>query len=127
MFDKIIAVDFDGTLAYGTYPQIEKPNLKLIHWLKEQKKNGCKLILWTMREDENLERAVKFCSAYELEFDAINDNLESMKKTYGNNPRKIFCDYYIDDTHFTSEYLIHKTKIETEKEVQRINRRTCIF
>ena len=32
-----------------------------------------------------------------LEFDAVNDNLEEMKQIYGNNPRKIYADWYIDD------------------------------
>jgi hypothetical protein len=32
-----------------------------------------------------------------LEFDAINDNLPEIVEMYGNNSRKITCDYYIDD------------------------------
>lgn len=33
----------------------------------------------------------------ELVFDAINDNLPEIVEKYGNNSRKITCDYYIDD------------------------------
>jgi uncharacterized protein YpuA (DUF1002 family) len=50
-----------------------------------------------MREDEKLTEAVEFCKTLGIEFDAINDNLEHMKKFYRNNPRKIFANYYIDD------------------------------
>ena len=116
MENKIIAVDYDGTLAYGSYPECGKPNMGLIEWLKECRKNGCKIILWTMREGKYLDAAVEWCKGYGLEFDAINDNLPEMKEKYQNNPRKVFCDYYVDDTHFTSEYLIRKATIESKKE-----------
>ena len=42
-------------------------------------------------------RAVEFCRCYGLEFDAVNDNTEELKRAYGTNPRKIGADYYIDD------------------------------
>ncbi len=32
-----------------------------------------------------------------LEFDAVNDDLSEIIEQYGNNSRKITCDYYIDD------------------------------
>ena len=114
MENKIIACDFDNTLSYGVYPQCGNPNLKLIEWLKKCQKNGCKLILWTYREGKTLETAVQWCKGYGLKFDAINENLPEMIEKYGNNCRKIGCDIYIDDTHFTSEFLIKKTKVETE-------------
>lgn len=116
MENKIIAVDFDGTLSYGSYPECGNPNNRLIEWLKECRKNGCKVILWTMREGKTLENAIRWCKDFGLEFDAINDNLDEMKEKYQNNPRKVYCDYYIDDTHFTSEYLIKKTKVEVERD-----------
>ena len=113
---KILAVDFDGTLSYGSYPECGNPNRRLIEWLIECQKNGCKIILWTMREGKYLDYAIKWCADFGLYFDAVNDNLEEMKQKYNNNPRKVFCDYYIDDTHFTSEYLIKKTTIEAKTE-----------
>ena len=48
----ILAIDFDGTLSYGNYPECGKPNMRLIEWLKDRKANGDKLILWTCRHDE---------------------------------------------------------------------------
>lgn len=42
-------------------------------------------------------RAVEFCRCYGLEFDAVNDNTEELKRAYDTNPRKIGADYYIDD------------------------------
>lgn len=116
----IYAVDFDGTLSWGQYPACGKPNIGLIEFLKKKKKDGNKLILWTMREDKPLENAIEWCKEYGLVFDAVNDNLPEMIEKYGSNPRKVFCDFYLDDNHFTSEYLIRKTTIEKEKRKARI-------
>lgn len=109
----IYAVDFDGTLSYGEYPLCGKPNTRLIKWLKERQENGDKLILWTCRHDRPLDEAVKWCEEQGLVFDAVNENLPEMIEKYGET-RKIGCDYYIDDTHFTSDFLIKKT----EKQIQ---------
>lgn len=94
---KIIAVDFDGTLCYSNWPDLGEPNVRLIEYLKSFRKTGNKLILWTCRAGEALDRAVSWCREHELEFDAVNDNLPEIVALYGNNSRKITCDYYIDD------------------------------
>ena len=93
----IIAVDFDGTLCYSNWPELGEPNRPLIEYLINQKRSGNKLILWTCRAGEALEKAVSWCRDHQLEFDAINDNLPEVIEMYGNNSRKITCDYYIDD------------------------------
>ena len=94
---KIIAVDFDGTLSFGERPDVGEPNTPLITYLKDWKRTGNKLILWTCRAGESLELALSWCGEHELEFDAVNDNLPEIVELYGNNSRKITCDYYIDD------------------------------
>ncbi|MFQ9816840.1 MAG: hypothetical protein ACLRX3_01665 [Subdoligranulum sp.] len=91
------AVDFDGTLCENTYPEIGAPNLPLIDKLISRRRLGAKVILWTCREGELLTRAVEFCRCFGLEFDAVNDNTEELKRAYGTDPRKIGADYYIDD------------------------------
>ncbi len=93
----ILAVDFDGTLSYGEWPEVGPANHGLIEYLKERKFLGDKLILWTCRAGEALDRAVSFCQDNGLEFDAINDNLPEITQKYGNNSRKVSCDVYIDD------------------------------
>ncbi len=94
---QIMAVDFDGTLCFSEWPALGEPNTALIEYLKEWKRCGNKLILWTCRAGEALDRAVSWCMEQDLEFDAINDNLPEIVEKYGNNSRKITCDYYIDD------------------------------
>lgn len=95
--NKIIAVDFDGTLCRAIWPDVGTPNLKLISELIQRQRNGDKIILWTCREGIALENAIKWCKEYNLVFDAINDNLAEQVNLYGNNSRKISCDVYIDD------------------------------
>lgn len=93
----IIAVDFDGTLCHSKWPDVGEPNISLIEYLKMQKSEGNKIILWTCRDGEALEKAITWCREYGLEFDAVNDNIPEIIEFFGGNPRKITCDYYIDD------------------------------
>lgn len=96
---KIIGVDFDGTLAHtkGIYPNIGEPITEIIDYILSEQKKGAYLVLITMRENEELDMAVEWCNNYGIVFDAVNDNLPHMKKFFNNNPRKIFCNEYLDD------------------------------
>ena len=58
---KTIAVDFDGTLCYSEWPDCGPPNLALIAYLQEWRRNGNKLILWTCRAGDALSKAVEWC------------------------------------------------------------------
>ena len=93
----IIAVDFDGTLCENCWPDIGEPNYELIDHLVYCHYQGAKLILWTGREGELLEKAVAWCEERGLFFDAVNDNIPETIKEYGNNCRKVSADIYIDD------------------------------
>ena len=44
-----------------------------------------------------LDKAVSWCRAHGLRFDAVNDNLPEHVRKYGNNCRKVFADEYWDD------------------------------
>lgn len=100
----IYAVDFDGTLCESKFPEIGDANISLIKHLIKTKSKGNKLILWTCRVGDKLQEAVKWCEDRGLVFDAVNDNLPEMIEHWGNNPRKVFADVYIDDK------AIHKHK-----------------
>ena len=41
---KTIAVDFDGTLCFSSWPELGEPNTPLIEYLKQWKSEGNKLI-----------------------------------------------------------------------------------
>jgi hypothetical protein len=95
---RIIAVDFDGCLCENAWPEIGKPNVELIERLKaSQMWGGDKLILWTCREGESLAKAVEWCKARGLVFDAVNENLPERIEQYGGDSRKVSADLYLDD------------------------------
>lgn len=94
---KIIAVDFDGTLCINDYPNIGNPNIALIQYLKFRKSCGDKLILWTCRSGDDLEKAVDWCEWHGLYFDAVNNNLPESIELFGSDTRKVFAHLYIDD------------------------------
>ena len=107
----IYAVDFDGTLCEENWPDIGAPNLTLIEFLKKTRKEGGEVILYTMREGAKLDEAVKWCKNHGLYFDAINDNLPRIKALFGNNPRKVFANFYIDD-HNVFDFFYTKNGID---------------
>jgi hypothetical protein len=109
-----IAVDFDGTLAYGAWPFINersKWNDILARWLVRQRDtNGDTLLLWTCRENyggvnypdgEYLDMAVAYCGEHKLFFSGINVSKGETVGEYqlgsGRFGRKIVADVYIDD------------------------------
>lgn len=106
---EIIAVDFDGTLCENRWPEIGKPNMLLISYLKTRQKDGDKLILWTCRTNERLMDAVNWCNdEHGLYFDEINENIDSVKYLFGNDAKKIYADVYIDDkasNHLTMPFI----------------------
>ncbi len=59
MKNVIIAVDFDGTLCHGNWPDIGEPNIRLINKLLKLQRKGYKIILWTCREGEPLHQAIE--------------------------------------------------------------------
>lgn len=93
----IWAVDFDGTLCENKFPEIGEPNNRVISYIKNRRKDGDKIILWSCRIGKQLQDAVDWCKDQGLEFDAVNDNLPETVKAFGNNCRKIFANYYLDD------------------------------
>lgn len=94
---QVIAVDFDNTLALTDYPTILKPNEPLIRYLINQRRQGTKVILWTCRCGDDLDAAVEWCAQQGLMFDAVNDNIPEAVATFGDNSRKIYADFYVDD------------------------------
>ena len=95
--NKVIAVDFDGTLCKSAWPDIGEANDGPIEWLKDCRKNGDKVILYTCREKELLTAALMWCMRRGLEFDAVNRNLPERIEQYGVDCRKISADIYLDD------------------------------
>lgn len=95
----IIAVDFDGTIVEHRYPEIGAEIPFAIETLKlMQTELKHILILWTVREGDLLEAAIKFCRERGLYFYAINQNEPGSRSI--NQPRKLMADMFIDDRNF---------------------------
>ena len=92
--NKIIAVDFDGTIVTHMYPAIGKevPNcFKVLTKLQEQ---GTLLILWTTRSGKELQEAVDYCASKGITFWGINRN--PLQAEWTDSP-KAYAPIYIDD------------------------------
>lgn len=101
---RIVAVDFDCTIAVNdAYPFAGRPNMTAIKILREYRRRGNKLILWTCRVGEALQNALDMCAEHGLEFDAVNDNLASATRAWRERypgiamSRKVYAEMYIDD------------------------------
>lgn len=103
--DRLIAVDFDGTLCEDCYPEIGSANIGLIALLRAVQRRGARLILWTCRSGERLEEAVEWCREQGLVFDAVNRNVQETLEKYGTDSRKITADLYVDDRAVNGAYL----------------------
>jgi len=95
---RIVAVDFDGTLAVTKFPEIIKPVPKMIRHCRQLQKDGAILILYTCRKGKDLLDAVEWCKGQGLVFDYVNENTaENIARFGGEDTRKIFAHEYIDD------------------------------
>lgn len=90
----LIAVDFDGTVVTHAYPEVGD-DAGAVPVLRELTDNGCRLILYTMRSGELLDKAVKWFRDREIPLYAINENPSQQRWT--SSP-KIHADLYIDDS-----------------------------
>lgn len=94
---KIIAVDFDGTLCDNRYPGIGEPRQDIIDHLLIEQTAGARIILWTCRDGERLDDAVRWCADHGIRFDAVNESLPESIANWDSNPRKICATEYWDD------------------------------
>ena len=96
---KLFSVDFDGTLCVHKYPEIGEPNKEFIKMLINHRKSGGRVILWTCRGGEDLQKAIDWCKEQGLEFDAVNEDVPEVKNSdYGKvKSIKPYADVYFDD------------------------------
>lgn len=93
----IIAVDFDGTLHSGKFPEIGLPMPYAIDVMQKLKNDGHYLILWTCRSGDQLTEAINWLREKDIPFDRVNDHNPESKRYYGSNSRKVYAHLYIED------------------------------
>ena len=114
----IFAVDFDGTLSLGSFPECGPPNEELITVCKDiisrpREQRNMLLILWTSRKGEYLDNAVEWSREQGIIFDGINALPPDEDLLFPDDNRKLWADYYIDDRAYTpaefcNAYLTHR-------------------
>ena len=93
-----IAVDFDGTIVEERYPEIGPERPFATETLRMLIRDQHRLILWTVREGELLEEAVRWCRERGVEFYAVNRDYPEEKQEWNEFfSRKIKADLWIDD------------------------------
>lgn len=89
-----IAIDFDGTMVYHSYPHIGEPAPNALEVVRKLQEKGHRLILWTMRSDARLAEAVEYMTNNGIKLFGINNNPE--QKLWTNSP-KAYAQIFIDD------------------------------
>ena len=90
----VIAIDFDGTCVEHEYPSVGMDVEGAVETLRALTNKGHRLILFTMRSGEKLEKAIKWFKDRNVELWAVNEHPE--QKQWTESP-KVFADVYIDD------------------------------
>jgi hypothetical protein len=97
-FRRVIAIDFDGVLSLGKFPQCGPANHEMIRLLKRliaaPSPTRPFYILWTSRTGSYLDDAVEWLQKLGLKFDFVNKQPYETPKNY---TRKILADLYVDD------------------------------
>lgn len=92
-----LGIDFDGTIVTEAFPNIGEIKPKTIELMKRAKDEGHLVIVWTARSGKLLEDAIEFLNENNVPYDYINENPEDEYAIRGEQGRKIFCDFYLDD------------------------------
>lgn len=93
----IVAVDFDGTLTTGNYPEIGSPKPYAVEYMRRLKEDGHYIILWTCRKDKRLEEAINWLLDQGIPFDRVNAHEPKNLAMYGDDTRKVYAHCYVDD------------------------------
>ncbi|MCP6719816.1 MAG: hypothetical protein KJI72_00615 [Patescibacteria group bacterium] len=92
--ERIIAFDFDGTIAkytgFVSPDDIKEPIQEVVETIKTLRERGYRILIHSTRGNEFLE---KYCKKFSIPFDFINHNLELQ----GKNPGKPIAYVYVDD------------------------------
>lgn len=92
-----IGIDFDGTIVEEGFPEIGKIKQETVLFMKLLREKGHNIIIWTARSGVYEQQAKEFLDENNIPYDYINENPEDEFYKRGEQGRKIFCHYYLDD------------------------------
>jgi len=90
----VFCIDFDNTIVVDDFPNIGVDNLYALDVIRELIYNNHKIILYTIRSNENLLAAENYLKDNGIELYGVNKNKTQFRFS---NSRKVYADYYIDD------------------------------
>lgn len=93
----VLGVDFDGTIVEEAFPNIGAIKEQTVNLMYRAMAKGHLVIVWTARSGQAERDAYAFLKDNEIPFDYMNENPEDPYAIRGEQGRKIFCDYYLDD------------------------------
>lgn len=93
----IIAIDFDGTIVRGKFPNIEGLMPDAPKYIQQRAADGHYIIINTCRSGQQAIDAVNYLLEHGIPFHRFNDNHPDQIALYGNNSRKVYAHVYIDD------------------------------
>lgn len=92
-----ICVDFDGTVVDHVYPHVGEPAPGAVEWMKTWVDQGAKIILFTMRDGEELIDAVEHFEENDIPLYGVNENPD--QRAWTESP-KAYGEIYVDDLAF---------------------------
>lgn len=95
--ENIIAIDFDGTCVEADYPRVGKDLPWAVTVLQLLVANNCKLILYTMRDGQELIDAINWFEYRLIPLYGIQRHPLQQAWTDGHGSPKCLATHYIDD------------------------------
>tara|TARA_B110001452_G_C14880718_1_gene307900 strand:+ start:113 stop:514 length:402 start_codon:yes stop_codon:yes gene_type:complete len=93
----ILAIDFDGTVAEDSFPEVGALIKDADTIIRKLKQDGHDIIINTCRTGKYEGLAEYFLIKNKIPFDYINSNLPRVIDFYKQDCRKVSADYYIDN------------------------------
>lgn len=93
----ILAIDFDGTIAELSFPEVGALRKDADTVIRQLKEDGHKIVINTCRTGRYEGMAEDFLIKNNIPYDFINSNFPELITQYKQDCRKISADIYIDD------------------------------
>lgn len=93
----ILAIDFDGTIATDSFPQVGTLRKDADIIIRKLYKEGHDIIINTCRTGKYEGLAEYFLKKHKIPYHFINSNLPRVIDFYKQDCRKVSADYYIDN------------------------------
>lgn len=89
-----IAIDFDGTIVKHAYPKVGDPVPSALETIRELRRAGHQIIIFTMRSGSGLQEAREYMISNGIQCYGYNENKSQVHWT--SSP-KVYAHIYIDD------------------------------